>query len=94
DLPMSYVGNGYQPLPDTCKCFLAESAFFFSGILADSCGKYGLRFSRNTLAMWSWNFMIACLLASFGEAPLTEMITLIFKTLIAIGFGLIMVALL
>ena len=38
--------------------------------------------------------MIACLLALFGEAPLTEMITLIFKTLIAIGFGLIMVALL
>jgi len=44
--------------------------------------------------MWSWNFMIACLLPSFGEASLTEMITLIFKTLIAIGFGLIMVALL
>ncbi|GEM_PF-1948958 len=38
--------------------------------------------------------MITCLLPSFVEAPLTEMITLIFKTLIAIGFGLIMVALL
>ena len=38
--------------------------------------------------------MLACLLPSFGEASLTEMITLIFKTLIAIGFGLMMVALL
>jgi hypothetical protein len=49
--------------------------------------------SRNTLAMCAWNLMIACVLPCL-RAHLIEMIALFFKTLIAIGFGLIMVALL
>ena len=53
----------------------------------------GLILFANMLAMWPWNIMLMWMLPLVASWC-TEMIALLIKTLIAIGFGLIMVALL